>query len=1480
VLLFEALETGDVIVSKSFYVSLLAALAAGALLFHMAPLGAEVSSGTIPRQLPQAHLRVDSRKISEAYGKLPLQFEANQGQTDRQVKFISRGDGYTLYLTSGDAVLVFREGAAESAQQGGSASHTVHGHKSGVVRLKLLGGNPAPQIKGTEELPGKINYLIGNDPSAWRGGIPTFAKVQYEGVYRGVDMVYHGNQRQLEYDFALEPGVSPGVIDFEIEGPKRIEIASNGDLLLGGAAGQVRLLKPRAYQLVQGSTRSEEIPSRYILHAGHRVGFALGNYDKSRPLIIDPVLSYSTYLGGVNGDAAWGIAVDSSGNAYVAGYTNSNNFPVSAGAYDTSCGSGGSCSETNADAFVTKLNASGSLVYSTFIGGTSVELAKGIAVDESGSAYITGQTSSSNFPTTSGAFQRTYGGGLDAFVAKLSADGSSLVYSTYLGGSAYDAGNAVALDALGNAYITGQTNSTNFPTLNPLQATGGGSQDGDAFVTELNTTGSALVYSTYLGGSSLDRGNGIAVDGSGNAYVAGFTRSSDFPTQNPLQAACASCPTYADAFVAEVLSGGSVLGYSTFLGGSGDDQALGITVDSTGNAYITGFTYSNNFPITQGALQVFLRGLSDAFVTKLTPDGSAEAFSTYLGGSDVDLGNSIAVLSGNIYVSGDTYSNDFPLASATQTACGTGNCSNGTAFTSELNLSGSALVFSTYLGGSGTSPAGDHGNGVAVDASGNAYLAGETTSTDLHTVNAYQATFGGGVDVGDGFVAKISLSPIVSLSNSSLTFGSQAVGTTSPAQKVTVSNTGTAPMSVSSISASGDYKQTNDCGNSVAAGSSCTVNMTFTPTASGTRTGTLTITDSASDSPQSVSLTGTASVGVSLSPSNLVFGNQLVGTTSATQTVTLSNLGSSSLTISSIAITGANPGDFAQSSNCSNSLPASGSCVINVAFTPTATGSRTASLAVSDSATGSPQVALLSGTGGSPTVSLSPTSLSFGSQLVSTTSSAQAVILTNNGTAALSITGISITGTNAGDFAQTSTCGSSLASGGSCTISITFRPTATGIRSGTLTVSDNAAGSPQTAGLTGAGLGQGGSAIKVVNAWSGKASGTTVSVPVSTAAGDDVFVAVAINTTNTSVSSVSDNAGNAYQLRRSNTNSSSRIELWSARQTAAASSVTVTIGSASNLGVVVADYAGVGGYGASDTNSGTSTNPLATGATVTGSNLVLTAFAAVGSGTYSGNTGGLRGSAVTNTGANDIGGALVDNTAPAGAQGTKVTASANLSASEAWAGVSLELQPATPPSPAVQLAAGKVFTSGTSASTTFSQANTAGDLILAVVRFNTSVTVSGITDTAGNTYKLAVGPTADPGNSWQEAIYYAGNIKPQAAPNKVVASFSGAVTSASVHILEVSQQANASVLDATAGNAGSGTALSSGPVTTQTAPELLIGAGIVSAGTASAGSGYTPLIYFNNVLVEQQSVGTASTYAGAESDSVSANWTMQLTTWH
>ncbi len=455
-----------------------------------------------------------------------------------------------------------------------------------------MDANASPRVEALEELPGKANYFLGNDPTKWRTNVPTYARVHYQDLYPGIDLIYYGNQRQLEYDLVVRPGADPSRIRLGVQGADTLDVDAQGDLVLHTAGGDIRQRKPAAYQEIDGMR--QEISGGYVLKGSHTVGFEVGAYDASRPLVIDPVLFYSTYLGGSSDDFGSGIAVDSSGDAYVTGYTLSTDFPTTVGAFQTTHAADGGLD----DGFVTKLNPTGAaLVYSTYLGGSSDDFGFGIAVDSSGDVYVTGYTLSTAFPTTVGAFQMTNAGGYDGFVTKLNPTGAALVYSTYLGGSSDDFGRGIAVDAAGSAYVTGYTYSTAFPTtVGAFQTThAADSGRNDAFVTKLNPTGAGLVYSTYLGGNSFDVGLGIAVDALGSAYVTGGTQSTNFPTTTR-----AFQTTFGggvvDGFVTKLNPAGSMLDYSTYLGGTGLDTGFGIAVDTlpNPNAYVVAESFPDH----------------------------------------------------------------------------------------------------------------------------------------------------------------------------------------------------------------------------------------------------------------------------------------------------------------------------------------------------------------------------------------------------------------------------------------------------------------------------------------------------------------------------------------------------------------------------------------------------------------------------------------------------------------------------------------------------------------------------------------------------------------------------------------------------------------------------------------------------------------------------------------------------------------------
>jgi uncharacterized protein (TIGR03437 family) len=669
------------------------------------------------------------------YGTLPLSFEINRGQIDSEVKFLSRGSGYSLFLTPAGAVLSLHKEHALPA----------------VVQMKFAGAGLSASIKGLDRLPGLSNYFIGRDPKAWQVGVPTYAKVKYTDVYPGIDVVYYGNQRELEYDITVAAGADPGKIRLRLEGADRMEL-DGGDIVLEASGQPLRIRKPFVYQPLTAKSERRPIDGSFVLTGDNEIGFQLPAYDTSRPLVIDPTISYSTYLGGTGFDSGKGIAVDASGNAYITGQTNSLDFPT-VPAYQNAFGGGN-------NVFVLKLNPAGtSLIYSTTIGGSGDESGNGIAMDATGNAYVTGITNSKNFPIVGGfqtsASMNTNLNGTtsvfnQAFVLKLNPSGNAIVYSSYLGGSGNDYGRGIAVDASGNAYVTGNAYSFNFPVKSPIQPAKGdlSTFNADVFAAKVNATGDALIYSTYLGGSGDDEGAAIAVDAAGNAYLTGETISPDFPTMKPLQGSRAGNPNSAfyDAFLAKINAAGTAYVYSTYLGGSNTDAASGIAVDVMGNAYIAGYTFSRDFPVAPPQPVA-----GTAFVTKVSNDGSTVVYSRSFGGNGTDMAAAVALDgAGNAYVTGSTTSTNFPAISAPESL--TGLVPPGSflqvAFVIELNPAGTSLTYSTPFGGGS-----DAGAGIAVDFTGNAYLTGQTSSSNFPTVNPFQLNLGGGADA---FAAKLS----------------------------------------------------------------------------------------------------------------------------------------------------------------------------------------------------------------------------------------------------------------------------------------------------------------------------------------------------------------------------------------------------------------------------------------------------------------------------------------------------------------------------------------------------------------------------------------------------------------------------------------------------------------------------------------------------------------------------------------------------
>jgi hypothetical protein len=688
-------------------------------------------------------------------------FIENKGQWHSDVLYLTRMGGLDVWITKYGVNYTFfkieKNYNAKKAERLPSKfdndleDATLLGQR---VLMKLQNPNANPLTQGKLKQAGYYNYLIGNDPSKHASNVGLYKEAMVKNVYKGIDLRYYFDKGSLRYDFIVQPGADPSQIRFSLEGEDK-EYLKNGALCYTTRFGEVQMQDLYVYQ----QSDKKHVPAKFTGQNGVWQ-FQLSGYDKTQPLIIDPLI-YSTYIGGTGDDYGNAIAVDGSGNAYITGYTYSTNYDITPGAFQTTFGGG-----TDGDVFVTQLNSTGTgLIYSTYIGGSSGDEGRGIAIDGSGNVYVTGRTFSTNFDITPGAFQtiKSVGLGGDVFVTKLNNTGTALIYSTYIGGNGGDEPYDIAIDNSGNAYITGYTTSTDYDiTPGAFQTTftmSGNTPYYEVFVTKLNSTGTALIYSTYIGGNDHDVGYSIAVDGSGNVYITGNTESNNYDiTPGAFQTTYGGGANNGggggDVFVTKLNSTGSALIYSTYIGGSGTDMGYSIAIDNSGNAYITGYTQSTNYNITPGSFQTNLEGpygAADAFVSKLNSTGTGLIYSTYIGGSFGELGYAIAIDgSGNAYITGRTTSTDFDITlGAFQTS--NGGFFTGDVFVTKLNSAGNGLIYSTYIGGSNN----EEGRGIAIDGPGSVYITGNTQSTDYDTtLGAFQTTIGGGRDV---FVTKINL---------------------------------------------------------------------------------------------------------------------------------------------------------------------------------------------------------------------------------------------------------------------------------------------------------------------------------------------------------------------------------------------------------------------------------------------------------------------------------------------------------------------------------------------------------------------------------------------------------------------------------------------------------------------------------------------------------------------------------------------------
>jgi hypothetical protein len=1012
--------------------------------------------------------------VNSSYGTPPLTFEPNQGQIGPQAKFLARGPGYSVFLTTGGMVLSLRPASVVTPLTTAGTPSAKSNKRPPLITLqfKLLGANPSPEIVGEDQQLGRVNYFIGNDPARWHRNLPTYARVRYKNVYPGIDLLYYGNHQQLEYDFAIAPGSDPARIQFEITGSNGILINAEGELVLKAGGGELHFQNPTTYQESNG--KRVPLQGGYIVKDATHIGFHVAQYDQRKPLVIDPVLVYSTYLGGSGNDQPKGLAVDGSGNVYIAGYTDSADFPLA---------TLGSLPGGANHVFVAKLDPTGSnLVYADYIGGNSQDYGDALVLDNLNNVYVTGSTASSDFPVVN-PYQGTYPGSFNAFLTKISADGSSLLYSTYLGGNGSDVPAGIARDTLGDVFVAGNTSSTNFPVANAYQSTAlpnQGSLYGNyGFLTKFSPDGSSLIYSTYLSGNSnvpyncggtpcwsppSSAINGIAVDASGNAYAAGITNTYNFPTTPGAYLTADSTQQNATVGFVSKFSGSGALDYSTYFYESSGlvTDINAIAVDSSGSAYVTGNAISDGtFPITSTSIcdpAIYGWGCSYGFVTKFDPTASSLLYSTFLGPNN--YANAAAIVL-------DATNDAYVLASTSSSSFGIVNGIEPYTLGSDLLLveidpTASSQLFATYLGGNGN----ENAAGMVLGSNGNLYVAGSTLSTDFPvTGKAFQKLLGGNTDT---FVMKLgpASAPSVALSPSNLQYSTQQLGTTSQPQQVLLRNMGSSSLSIPAISVSPDFTETDNCGTSVPAAGSCTLSVSFAPTAAGSRAGSIQITDDAVGSPHAITLAGNG-IGavVGLSSTNLAFSSQQVGTSSTGKVVTVTNTGNATLNISTISITG----DYSQTSGCAATLPPASNCIVTVTFTPAASGIRNGTLTIADDAYNSPQTVALTGVGANssgPVAVLNPTSLAFASFQVGSSSTIKTVTLASVGNVPVSISSIRVTG----DYSQSNNCPATLAPGSSCTVNVIFAPIVFGNRTGTLTVSDNAQGTQQTASLTGTGV--------------------------------------------------------------------------------------------------------------------------------------------------------------------------------------------------------------------------------------------------------------------------------------------------------------------------------------------------------------------------------------------------------------------------
>ena len=928
--------------------------------------------------------------------------------------------------------------------------------KDQPIELELAGANRAPQLSAEGQLPGIVNYFPSGDPRTWRTNLRTWSALRYRGVYPGIDLVYYGNRSALEYDFIVAPQADPRRIVVHIGHAQQVRIAGDGGLNVNGMGESLSFSKPLIYQLAPDGTR-QLVAGRYVRRGADRIGFDIPDWDRSRALIIDPVLTWSSFVGQAS-DTYYAAAIDSSGNLYMAGR-----------------GTGGIVIE--------KLSSTGATVlYRDVLTSTPAYSAQieDMRVDSSGNVCVVGY-SGIDFPTTSNAFLGSVTSGTHAIVAVLNSTGTALTYATYLAGTtnASDQANGVAIDSLNKIYVTGYTASTTFPTTPGVIQTKNATGYQSGFVAKIDPTksGSAsLVYSSYLSGPTTQAAeNAIAVDATGNAYVTG-SGGSDFPITKGAFAYDGQGLGQGGVYVTKLNPTATALVYSAYLGVG---QGAGIAVDGSGGAYLAGTVGVEDFPTTTGAYQT-LHPIG--FASELNATGTTLVYSTYLSGplgvTYPTVPTGIAIASGcstacDAYITGYTGENDLPLTNPIQdfNASWVNGATGNDAFVTVLNATGTAAVYSTYIGGAADDSTAytAHSPAIAVDASGDAFVVGETSSPNFPvtlTATPQRDTFA--LKIGAAAAATGIVYP-TSLSFSTV----QPVGVASTPSVVNLRNMGSSPMTITSITPSpSDYSETNTCGSSLGAGSECAITVTFNPTSAASRPGTLTIVQGGNNSPNVVTLAGTgvAQPYVTLTPPSLTFADQSVDTASPSQTVTVSNSAKTSLTLSSPPFT--TTANFSQTNNCPSSLAQDATCTVNIAFLPTQNGPTTGQLSVaSNSSYLATTTVNLAGNGvvGTPTLTLSSAGLVFSPQVMGTNSAAQTVTVTNTGDIPVNIFGVSVTGTASTDFTETG-CVQLLSPGYPCSIRVNFDPTAPGSRTATVSLADSAQTGMQSFTLSGTGV--------------------------------------------------------------------------------------------------------------------------------------------------------------------------------------------------------------------------------------------------------------------------------------------------------------------------------------------------------------------------------------------------------------------------